>query len=37
MDHRRVAIFIEDDRPQPAARAKRLTGDSPRSTSVGDR
>jgi hypothetical protein len=37
MDHRRVAIFIEDDRPPPTARVNRLIGDSTRSTSGGDR
>jgi len=37
MDHRRVAIFIEDDRPPPPARVNRLKGDSTRSTSGGDR
>ena len=37
MDSRRVAIFIEDDRPSPPARIKRHIGDSTRSTSGGDR
>jgi hypothetical protein len=37
MDHRRVAIFIDDDRTPPTARVDRLIGDSTRSTSGGDR
>ena len=37
MDHRRVAILIEDDRPPPTARVNRLIGGSTRSTSGGDR
>ena len=37
MDHRRVAIFVEGDRPPPTTRVDRLTGDSTRSTSGGDR
>ena len=34
MDHRRVAIVIDGDRPQPRARVNRLKGGSTRS--IGD-
>ena len=37
MDHRRVAIVIDGDRPPPPARVNRLIGGSTRSTSGGDR
>ena len=36
MDHRRVAIFIANDRPPPTTPVNRLTGGSTRSTG-GDR
>jgi hypothetical protein len=33
MDHRRVAIFVEEAGPSPSARVNRLIGDSTRNTS----